>query len=65
MVAFSNAAHANVTAAEAAEEFQGTVTEIDPVGREYLGDMTYKVTLTLDEADPRFLWNMTATVNIE
>ena len=47
------------------EEFQGTVTEIDPVGREYLGDMTYKVTLTLDEADPRFLWNMTATVNIE
>jgi len=47
------------------EEFKGTVTEIDPVGREYLGDMTYKVTITLDEADPRFLWNMTATVNIE
>lgn len=47
------------------EEFQGTVTEIDSVGREYLGDITYKVTLTLDEADPRFLWNMTATVNIE
>ncbi|HEX2995305.1 MAG TPA: HlyD family efflux transporter periplasmic adaptor subunit [Anaerolineales bacterium] len=49
----------------AGEEFTGTVTEIDPVGREYLGDMTYKVTITLDEADPRFLWNMTATVNIE
>jgi multidrug efflux pump subunit AcrA (membrane-fusion protein) len=47
------------------EEFKGTVTEIDPVGREYLGDMTYKVTIILDEADPRFLWNMTATVNIE
>lgn len=47
------------------EEFRGTVTEIDPVGREYLGDMTYKVTIALDEADPRFLWNMTATVNIE
>ncbi|HEX2995304.1 MAG TPA: HlyD family efflux transporter periplasmic adaptor subunit, partial [Anaerolineales bacterium] len=47
------------------EEFKGTVTEIDPVGREYLGDMTYKVTVTLDEIDPRFLWNMTATVNIE
>lgn len=47
------------------EEFQGTVVEIDPVGREYLGDMTYKVTIALDESDPRFLWNMTATVNIE
>ncbi len=47
------------------EDFKGAVTEIDPVGREYLGDMTYKVTITLDEADPRFLWNMTATVNIE
>lgn len=47
------------------EEFRGTVTEVDPVGREYLGDMTYKVTIALDEADPRFLWNMTATVNIE
>jgi multidrug resistance efflux pump len=47
------------------EEFSGKVTAIDPVGKEYLGDMTYKVTVTLDEADPRFLWNMTATVNIE
>jgi hypothetical protein len=47
------------------EEFKGTVVEIDPVGREYLGDMTYKVTIALDEPDPRFLWNMTATVNID
>jgi multidrug efflux pump subunit AcrA (membrane-fusion protein) len=47
------------------EEFAGTVTEIDPVGREYLGDMTYKTTITLDETDPRFLWNMTATVTID
>jgi multidrug resistance efflux pump len=46
------------------EEFPATVTAIDPVGQEYLGDMTYKVTLTLDQADARFLWNMTATVNI-
>ncbi|MCL4269845.1 MAG: efflux RND transporter periplasmic adaptor subunit [Anaerolineales bacterium] len=46
------------------EEFLGTVTDIDPVGTEYLGDMTYKVTITLDETDPRFLWNMTATVNV-
>jgi len=47
------------------EEFPGTVTEIDPVGREYLGDMTYKVTVTLDEPGPGFLWNMTATVSID
>ena len=46
------------------EEFSGTVTEIDPVGREYLGDMTYKTTITLAEPDPRFFWNMTATVTI-
>ncbi len=47
------------------EEFTATVTEINPVGREYLGDMTYQVTVTLGEPDPRFLWNMTATVSIE
>ncbi|PKN91607.1 MAG: hypothetical protein CVU44_18680 [Chloroflexi bacterium HGW-Chloroflexi-6] len=47
------------------EEFPATVTAIDPVGQEYLGDMTYKVTLTLDEGDPRFMWNMTATVNVD
>lgn len=47
------------------EEFTGTVTEIDPVGREYLGDMTYKITIMLNETDPRFFWNMTATVRIE
>jgi multidrug efflux pump subunit AcrA (membrane-fusion protein) len=47
------------------EEFTGTVTKIDPVGREYLGDMTYKTTITLDESDPRFFWNMTATVTID
>ena len=47
------------------EEFKGSVTAIDPVGREYLGDMTYKVTVTLEQADPRFLWNMTSTVDIQ
>jgi HlyD family secretion protein len=47
------------------DEFQGTVTTIDPVGQEYLGDMTYKVTVSLNQADPRFLWNMTATVDIQ
>lgn len=47
------------------EEFPATITAINPVGQEYLGDMTYQVTLTLDQADARFMWNMTATVNIE
>jgi HlyD family secretion protein len=47
------------------EEFPGKVTAIDPVGKEHLGDMTYKVTVTLDNVDPRFMWNMTATVNID
>jgi len=47
------------------EEFKGSVTDINPVGQEYLGDMTYKVTVTLDQVDPRFLWNMTATVDIQ
>ena len=46
------------------EEFSGKVVEIDPVGREYLGDMTYKVTVVLDAADERFMWNMTAIVTI-
>lgn len=46
------------------EEFTGMVTEINPIGKIYLGDMTYQVTITLDEADPRFLWNMTAVVNV-
>jgi HlyD family secretion protein len=46
------------------EEFLGKVVEIDPVGREYLGDMTYKVTVLLDTPDERFKWNMTAIVSI-
>jgi hypothetical protein len=46
------------------EEFSGTVTKIDPVGKLYLGDMTYQITLILDETDTRFLWNMTATVTV-
>lgn len=47
------------------EEFTGKVTAIDPVGVEYLGDMTFQVTITLDNADERFMWNMTATVKID
>jgi multidrug resistance efflux pump len=46
------------------EEFFAKVTVIDPVGRDYLGDITYKVSLTLNETDERFMWNMTATVII-
>lgn len=46
------------------EEFTGLVTKVDPVGKLYLGDMTYQVTITLAETDPRFLWNMTAVVTI-
>lgn len=46
------------------EDFSGKVIALDPVGRLHLGDMTYKVTIELDRADPRFLWNMTAVVNI-
>jgi len=47
------------------EEFSGMVTKIDPVGKLYLGDMTYQITVTLDEVDPRFMWNMTATVTVD
>lgn len=46
------------------EVFSGRVSQINPVGRERQGDLTYTVTIELDEADPRFLWNMTATVKI-
>lgn len=46
------------------EEFPATVTAINPIGQEYLGDRTYQVTLTLNQPDPRFLWHMTATVSI-
>jgi HlyD family secretion protein len=46
------------------EEFTGKVTKINPVGKLYLGDMTYQITVTLDEPDARFLWNMTVTVTV-
>jgi len=46
------------------EAFAGRVTKINPVGKLYLGDMTYQITLALDESDPRFFWNMTAVVTV-
>lgn len=47
------------------EEFEGKVTEVNPVGKLYLGDMTYQITVTLNEPDPRFMWNMTAVVTVD
>ncbi len=46
------------------QEFTGTVTEVNTVGRLYLGDMTYQVTIALDETNPSLLWNMSAVVTI-
>ena len=46
------------------EVFTGRVAKINPVGKIYLGDMTYQITVALDEPDPRFLWNMTAVVTV-
>ncbi len=34
------------------QEFTGTVSKVDPVGKLYLGDMTYQVTIVIDEPDP-------------
>jgi multidrug efflux pump subunit AcrA (membrane-fusion protein) len=47
------------------ETFSAALIEIDPVGRDYLGDNTYRVTLKLDKNDSRFMWNMTATVSFQ
>jgi HlyD family secretion protein len=47
------------------ESFSGKVVIINPVGQEYQGDMTYKVTIAIDKPDPRFLWNLTATATID
>jgi len=46
------------------EEFTGTVIDVNPVGKLYLGDMTYQVTIELEDVDSRFMWNMTAVTDI-
>ncbi len=46
-------------------ELVGTVSAIRPRGVNVLGDITYKVTIVLDEGDPRLRWNMTAAATIE
>jgi HlyD family secretion protein len=43
----------------------GQVVSITPFGQNLLGDVIYKVTIALDEADPRLRWNMSAAASIE
>jgi len=45
-------------------EFQARVKTIQPLGKDNQGDITYKVTLSVD-FDPRFMWNMTTSVHFE
>ena len=45
-------------------ELSGRVVRVKSIGRERLGDITYVVTVQLDEQDPRLRWNMTAVVTI-
>ena len=45
-------------------DFQARVRTIQPLGKDNQGDITYKVTLTIDP-DPRFMWNMTTSVHFE
>jgi len=45
-------------------ELAGTVIRIQPIGREKLGDITYKVVIRPAQSDPRLRWNMTAVVTI-
>jgi HlyD family secretion protein len=46
-------------------ELRGTVSHIRPLGENKQGDITYAVTIKLDQQDPQLHWNMTATVAIE
>ncbi len=45
-------------------DFQARVITIQPLGKDNQGDITYKVTLSVD-FDPRFMWNMTTSVHFE
>jgi len=45
-------------------ELRGTVSRIRPLGESKQGDITYAVTIKLEQQDPRLHWNMTATVAI-
>lgn len=46
-------------------DLPGHVVGISPFGTNILGDITYTVTVQLDDSDPRLRWNMTAAVEIE
>jgi HlyD family secretion protein len=46
-------------------DLRGTVSRIRPLGENKQGDITYAVTIKLDQQDPQLRWNMTATVAIE
>lgn len=46
-------------------ELAGVVERIRPLGENVQGDITYKVTIRLNETDPRLRWNMTAAVTME
>jgi HlyD family secretion protein len=43
-------------------ELTGKVLRIQSLGTNKQGDITYKVTVSLDQQDPRLRWNMTALV---
>lgn len=46
-------------------ELPGRVTAIQNLGKNYQGDIVYKVTIFPQQWDDRLRWKMTATVNIE
>jgi HlyD family secretion protein len=46
-------------------DLRGAVSRIRPLGENKQGDITYAVTINLDQQDPRLHWYMTATVAIE
>ena len=46
-------------------ELTGIVARIRGYGEKTQGDMTYAVTIQLDEQDARLRWNMSASVTIE
>jgi multidrug resistance efflux pump len=45
------------------EDFDAEVSAIQPFGIDQQGDITYKVTLSIED-DPRFLWGLTSSIRI-
>ena len=43
---------------------RGIVDRVQPKGEKKLGDMTYTAIVTVQDPDPRLLWNMTSVVNL-